>query len=93
MKNLMVSVDPYMSNRRSYKVEGKDLVECLLKIIEQSSYPIDEDYDEEITVEYLLEHIEENNGDGCDYVISIVDLEDGDITQSVFKHTIFYSED
>jgi hypothetical protein len=45
--------------------------EALKAIIEEHSYPLDED-DEDKNVAWLMKFLESNNGDGCDYVISII---------------------
>lgn len=68
--------------------KGDNLTEILKEIVEDHNYTIDyedEDFpeelldDDETLKDYLLDYIEERNGDGCDYIISIVDLSSGNI--------------
>lgn len=71
MAKLYVSTD---SNFYSVK---KDTVEkCLRKIIKMNGYELERSQ-KGLTVDELLKHIDECNGDGCDYIISIIDLEQG----------------
>jgi hypothetical protein len=48
--------------------------EALIEIINYHGYPLDqEDVEEDYsTVEKLLKFLESQNGDGCDYVLSII---------------------
>lgn len=51
--------------------EANSTKEMLKKVIDKHSYCLDDD-DEDMTEEELLKHIESNNGDGCDCIVSII---------------------
>lgn len=60
---------------------GKDKIDCLKKLVDRmgiylDSEGIDEKIEEEgATFESLIKEIDESNGDGCDYIISLMDSE------------------
>ena len=69
------------------RVSGKDLLDALLKMTDKmrlyinSDYVDDyeEDYGVKLTPEALLERIEEENGDGCDFIYYIKNLTTGEM--------------
>lgn len=60
---------------------GEDMFSILEKIAEDHSYAIDpqDEYDEES----LLNHIDSNNGDGCDWILAM--FFDGELKYSFSK--------
>jgi len=61
---------------------GDTLEETLEKIVNMHGYSIPTDENDmpvKMTVEELLEKLNEENGDGCDYVMSVIDGNTGQI--------------
>lgn len=76
---LYVSFDGYMKDAGLDIITAPSLKEALKKVSEKHNYGVDEfDDDEEEdkgkgkTIKSILKSIDEQNGDGCDFVISII---------------------
>lgn len=69
------------------RVSGKNLLDALLKMADKMRLYFDGDYADEyeeghgvkLTAETLLERIEEENGDGCDFIFYIKNLTTGEM--------------
>lgn len=85
MVKLEAMVEVYgEGNIRKVKAQGKDNKEALLKLSDKlclyiSSEEVEEREEdgEEQTFESLINEIKKCNGDGCDYIIYLKDLESG----------------
>lgn len=53
------------------EVEAASFREALAKIIDDHGYSLDEDEVETMDEGALLQHLEQSNGDGCDFVSEI----------------------
>lgn len=65
-------------------VSGVDLLDALKKMSDHmalyvDSYTIEE---EDMTAQDVINNIERNNGDGCDYIVSLTDLNTGEVLVS-----------
>lgn len=83
---LQVMFDPYErygSNEktRTATVSGADLLDALKKMVDRMQlYITSDDIDEEgYSAEDVIERIESENGDGCDYIYYIKDMKTGNI--------------
>lgn len=84
-----VSFDPYFTETHTAIYEGKTEVNILEQVLKNHGYGLRNDNDEPVAIgndKYaLLEYLEDNNGDGCDFVISIINLDNGEIIFNVDK--------
>ena len=81
MRKFMVHYVPYTrycdDEIPSFRIyTEKTWKDALVKIIDKHGYPLDEDEIEEMTENELSKHVTRNNGDGCDYIISIIEITD-----------------
>lgn len=65
---------------RKAKISGNDLLDALSKMVDKMAlYFSSEDIeDEEMTAQDVLDRIESENGDGCDYIVSLKNLTTGE---------------
>lgn len=90
-----VSFDPYFKETHTAIYEDNSVLDILKQVINNHGNSInfenlDEDIKEELgefTTCSLIAYLDEHNGDGCDYVISIIDLENGEIIYNVDEIT------
>lgn len=81
MKKLLVNVQPYDYRDESmYEVEGDTLMDCMFEVINKSSYSLEEEEKGDFkTLQDYFNYIDSFNGDGCDYIVSIIDLDKGEV--------------
>ena len=72
----MVSFEPYVTTDVVNVVEGKDKFDCLKQIVNRHSYPISDEEFGEMTEKEVYDHIDSQNGDGCDFITSMVIIRD-----------------
>ena len=78
MNKYLISMDPYVTGSFTDMVEKENDVELLKYVHNRHMYTLDED-EEGLTKETLIERMEEVNGDGCAYIVSIVNLTTGEL--------------
>ena len=78
-----VSFDPYFKEIHTAIYEGETDVDILKQVLENHGYGEPTDEEEIVSigndVNSLIAHLDGNNGDGCDFVISIINLDNGSI--------------
>lgn len=79
---LQVKYEDYPDgNIKSASVSGTDLLDAFKQLVDKLLLYIDVDEieDNNMSAEEILESIEERNGDGCDYIIKLVNKSTGEI--------------
>ena len=83
MERLFVSVDPYnnVSGKYTHLFKGETLLECMYQVMDKCNYAYWEDDEDPLpnTIELILNRLKDSNGDGCDFIISIIDLNKGEV--------------
>lgn len=61
-------------------VSGEGLRYALANMVDHMLLYLDSDqiYDEDMTADEIIQSIESSNGDGCDYIISLINLNTGE---------------
>ena len=85
MKTLFVSFEGYFKNSGVAKYHRGSLKQKLINIHQYHLYGLDDD-EIRLTDKELIKKIDEVNGNGCDYIISIITSE-GEILYECSKKT------
>jgi hypothetical protein len=67
MEALVIYEDYPSKSGGIMKYKGEDKLKLLKRIVEDHSYPT-----QRKTEKSLLKHLEDNNGDGCDFIFAIL---------------------
>lgn len=82
---LRVTFYPYerytSTSKKTATVSGSDLLEALSKMVDRMGlYITSEDIvGQNMTAEDVIDEIESSNGDGCDYIVSLVNVNTGEV--------------
>lgn len=79
MNKYLISKEPFVMGCFTEIVEKENTEEILKHVFAKDLYPLDEEDEENLSKEELIEKLEEINGDGCAYLISIVNLTTGEV--------------
>ena len=76
MKKIFVSYDGYMAESGVAIIEENTIEKCIMECFNLLLYGLDDNKDHDISKEELFAILnEQNNGDGCAYIISIISSE------------------
>lgn len=87
---LYVEFYPYerytQTSRKTATVSGRDLLHALKKMVDRMRLYIDSDAIEDYgwTAEQVIDNIQSSNGDGCDYIVILKDINTDEVYIEAF---------